>query len=110
MPSTSREAHMNCLEEVAVTPELRRPLEVADGAYEVEDRYRCELVPGHPGPHLSIGQSKGDTDLWIRWSDEVAAEVVGLDPCDASRPDEESFCVLPEGHPGPHNDAQTRWA
>ncbi|MFB9631625.1 hypothetical protein [Nonomuraea helvata] len=66
--------------------------------------YSCELEPGHPGPHMSLAQSYGEHDTWIRWADG-ARELVDLALCPSSviLADDPEPCLLFDGHPGNHS-------
>lgn len=66
----------------------------------------CELAALHDGPHVAftLAALEGDQWWWLRWTGRVR-EVIQLDPCDDGPVEGPGcdFCLLPDGHPGPHS-------
>ncbi|MEV5704793.1 hypothetical protein [Actinoallomurus sp. NPDC052274] len=89
---------------------LRFPLTLLDqlrripyGANEINAVGWCSLVEGHSGPHHALGQSGGEDDHWVRWTD-AGIEVTVLPFCPTVMPeDEDQPCTLFDGHEGPHD-------
>ena len=99
-----------CAVRVAIGGQLLASLQAVEGYHEIDTHLPCELVPGHAGLHHTLGQTPLDsdgTDLWIRWAEGFASEMVQLPGCDAWHG--EAVCLLFEGHDGPHSDGQTWW-
>ncbi|MFI7641664.1 hypothetical protein [Nonomuraea sp. NPDC049400] len=72
-------------------------------AHDRNATYLCALQPGHPGPHVSLAQSFGERDVWLRWAVGVR-ELGDLAPCPSSAgpADDPELCHLFDGHPGEH--------
>jgi hypothetical protein len=101
----------SCLATVRPTSQVRDRLDSTEGEHQIESIYSCEFELGHAGQHHSLGQSpiEGDTQLWIRWSENTWPEVAELPPCE-SESGKETMCVLPRGHPRLHSDTSNRWS
>jgi hypothetical protein len=101
----------SCPATVRPTSQVRARLDAIEGEHQIEPIYSCEFELGHPGPHHSLGQSPldGDSQLWIRWSENTWPEVAELRPCE-SESGQKSLCVLPHGHPSLHSDTSIRWS
>jgi hypothetical protein len=78
------------------------------GGYDLTDVTQawCYLAAGHSGLHHWQGQGSAVGFHWVRWSDDVAAELVVLPLCEALPPDDpdgEDWCGLFAGHDGIHD-------
>jgi hypothetical protein len=70
---------------------------------DTPETLHCYLEFGHVGPHVSLGQSSGVDEYWVRWTLR-ASEIVKLGACperDENDP-RGSACLLFDKHPGRH--------
>lgn len=79
--------------------EIRTLDEIPDGDNEVRAEVNCWIQAGHPGRHMSFGQSYGEVEWWLQWGPE--GRVLGVLPnCEAEDEESGNVCLLPAGHWG----------
>jgi hypothetical protein len=66
----------------------------------------CELVTDHDGCHIAfvVAASGGERWWWLRWAPD-RCELFLADTCEGTQTDGPwgDWCLLPQGHPGPHS-------
>ncbi|MFJ9694448.1 hypothetical protein [Kitasatospora sp. NPDC101183] len=75
---------------------------VPRGAFLLGPRLRCDLARDHGGRHSALLQGVGYDLYWASWPEylvELGPRCPVLGPHPGPDPD---FCLLHEGHPGPH--------
>ena len=102
-----------CSATLEVDEELRAALDRLPGeTYSIEDNYRCDLmIADHDELHHAVAQGAEDpasgTEMWIRWSDDSAPEVIELPDCSSSHAGE--LCLLFAGHSARHTSGASTW-
>ncbi len=83
----------------------------------VGNTWCCDLVAGHRQDHVvhvqTVEFASNDPDeYWMQWTNGGKAQLVKKPVCEAAfnpHTHDETYCLLPEEHEGPHTDGGQHW-
>ena len=106
----------DCPAEAEATADLAAAIMALDGqAWEytyaeiLAGDWPCDLIAGHAGSHVAhVLTTPADEEYWLRWTSPADLAFVCREICEAAREldGDETYCLLPDGHDGPHHDAR----